>query len=203
MRTPGTPESGAVKAAASELRDAVRELALRSITTRPLVPMLRHAAELVRRAAGEIDGQPLDAGDRNYQHRSPFQGELHPFSPTLRWQDRAGPDGQPGYSFTVTRSPLHAGSPGYAHGGYVAALFDELLGGVQALSGSSGLTAKLAVRYRAPTPLGTELCFAGWIDTERGRRVTVRGSCHAGETLCAEAEALFVRPSATAKGTGV
>lgn len=201
MRTPGTPEPGAVKAAASELRDAVRDLALRSITTRPVVPRLGRAAELVRSAAAEMDGQPLDAGERNYQHRSPFQGELHPFSPSLCWQDRAGPDGQRGYSFTVTLSALHAGPPGYAHGGYVAALFDELLGGVQALSGRSGLTAKLAVRYRAPTPLGSELCFAGWIDTEKGRRVTVRASCHAGETLCAEAEALFVRPSAVAEGT--
>lgn len=203
MRTTSAPKPGAVKAAAAELREAVRELALRSITTRPAVAGLRRAADLVRRAVAEIDGQSLGAEDRDYRHRSPFQGELHPFSPTLHWQDRVGPDGQPGYSFTVTLSSLHAGPPNYAHGGYVAALFDELLGGVQALSGRSGLTAKLALRYRTRTPLGTELCFAGWIDRERGRRVVVRGTCHAGEILCAEAEALFVRPSATAKGTGV
>jgi acyl-CoA thioesterase FadM len=80
------------------------------------------------------------------------------------------------------------------HGGYVAGLFDDVLGGTQALiEGPTGLTGTLTVRYRSLTPLDTDLVFLGWVDHARGRRILSKATCHAGDVLTAEAEALFVR----------
>ena len=49
------------------------------------------------------------------------------------------------------------------------------------------------MKYRAVTPLDCDLRFEGWISEDRGRRIIVRGSCHAADTLTAEAKGLFVR----------
>ena len=196
------------KDAAAALRAAVHDLASKSVSIEPDGAALGRAAELVRLAAAEIDGEPFgrwwegpsesreELGLRHYRHRSIFQGELHPFSPTLRWQDAAGPAGEPGYRFVVELSSLYEGPPNAVHGGYVAALFDELLGGVQALAeGGGGYTGRLTVRYRSLTPVRQPLDFVGWISDDKGRRVHTHATCHASGVLCAEAEALFVRPA--------
>jgi acyl-coenzyme A thioesterase PaaI-like protein len=78
------------------------------------------------------------------------------------------------------------------HGGWVAALFDDVLGAAQWLVESRGVTARLTVQYRQVTPCEEELRFEAWIEERRGRRVRARATCHAGATLTAEAEALFL-----------
>ncbi len=203
-----TGQAASPKDAAKRLRAAVHQLAANAISIEPDPDALIAAAQLVEQAAAHLGGQAvvaatdsptaLESGSsslRNYQHRSIFQGELHPFSPSLRWVDAEGPDGQPGYGFHVTLSQLYTGPPQAVHGGYVAALFDELLGGVQALAPQGGgYTGRLTVRYRSLTPIDTELRFVGWVSQARGRRITTHATCRAGAVLCAEAEALFVRP---------
>ena len=194
--------------AAAALRAAVHDLASKSVSIEPDAAALGRAAELVRLAAAEIDGEPFsrwwegpsqsgeELGLRHYRHRSIFQGELHPFSPALQWQDATGPTGEPGYRFVVELSSLYEGPPNAVHGGYVAALFDELLGGVQALADDGGgYTGRLTVRYRSLTPVRQPLEFTGWITEDKGRRVHTHATCHAGRVLCAEAEALFIRPA--------
>lgn len=95
------------------------------------------------------------------------------------------------------RSDFHLGAafegpPGHVHGGYVAAAFDEVLGLVQSLSGAPGMTANLTVRYRRPTPLYQPLVFVGRLARVEGRKVYTTATLHAGETLCAESEGLFI-----------
>jgi acyl-CoA thioesterase FadM len=43
------------------------------------------------------------------------------------------------------------------------------------------------------TPVDEELAFEAWIHEERDQRLVARATCHAGETLTAEAEGVFVR----------
>ena len=74
-----------------------------------------------------------------------------------------------------------------------AKLFDELLGSTQLLARRGGVTAILKIRYRDITPIDEDLRFEGWIHQDRGRLLTVRGTCHAGDTLTADAEGLFVK----------
>ena len=101
----------------------------------------------------------------------------------------------------VVFGSAYEGPPGCVHGGYIAAAFDEVLGYAQTFSGQPGMTGTLTVRYRTPTPLHTELRFEARVDRVEGRKVFVSGSLHAGDRLCAEADAIFisVRPGSFAK----
>lgn len=92
----------------------------------------------------------------------------------------------------VTFGHAYEGPPGHVHGGFIAAAFDDLLGSAQALSGNPGMTGSLSVQYRAPTPLHRELRFEGTLDRVDGRKIYTSGRLLHGETLCAEAEGLFI-----------
>ncbi len=183
-----------VKAAAAELRSAVQKLAATSLARASEPADLHRAVELVRAATDALEGGTEVADRRSYRARSLFQGEAHLFSPSLRWEDASGPQGQVGHGFRVTMSNLYEGPPGSLHGGYLAGLFDELLGAVQrGAQDGPAYTAKLTVKYRALTPLDAELVFRGWTIENKGRRVLTVGTCMSGDTLCADAEGLFVR----------
>jgi acyl-CoA thioesterase FadM len=54
------------------------------------------------------------------------------------------------------------------------------------------MTGTLTVRYRRPTPLHTELRFNARFDRAEGRKIYTSGQLFAGESLCAEAEGLFI-----------
>ncbi len=120
----------------------------------------------------------------------PLIGLSNPLSPPLvLGYDSADPTRIRG---EVNFGPAYEGPPGCVHGGYVAAVFDELLGAVQSMSGNQGMTAHLGVDYRSPTPLGEDLTMLGWVERTDGRKIWTRATLHSGEQLCAEADAMFV-----------
>jgi acyl-coenzyme A thioesterase PaaI-like protein len=92
----------------------------------------------------------------------------------------------------VTLGPAFEGAPGRAHGGVVAALFDEVMGLALSATGSLAFTGRLAVTYRAPTPLGVVLRARAWSSHRSGRKLTISAELHSGPTLLAEAEGLFI-----------
>lgn len=120
---------------------------------------------------------------------SPLIGLANPLAPPVELaQDRDRVRG------TVTFGSAYEGPPGCVHGGFVAAVFDELLGATQSMSGTQGMTAHLGIDYRRPTPLHLPLELEGWLDRRDGRKIWARGRLRAaGEaTVLAEAEALFI-----------
>lgn len=92
----------------------------------------------------------------------------------------------------VTYGDAHEGPPGCLHGGLIAAVFDEVLGFAQALSGTPGMTGRLEVTYRSPTPLHQELTVIGTYTGTNGRKVMTEGRIMAGDRLCAEAVGTFI-----------
>jgi acyl-coenzyme A thioesterase PaaI-like protein len=107
----------------------------------------------------------------------------------------------------VLRSTLGAafeGAPGRAHGGVVAALFDEVMGFVLSITCIPAFTGRLTVTYRAPVPLGVPLEFRARLTGREGRKLLMAGEARQGETVLAEAEALFVAvdPERFAAGRG-
>lgn len=121
---------------------------------------------------------------------SPLSGLSNPLSPPLVLSyDPADSNRLLGH---VNFGTAYEGPPGFVHGGYVAAVFDELLGAAQSLSGIQGMTAHLGVDYRSPTPLGTDLVMHGWVEGIEGKKIRSRATLHAGDRLCAEADALFI-----------
>ena len=119
--------------------------------------------------------------------RSPVIGLGNPVAPPLSFRAEDGKVVGTG-SFGMQ----YEGPPGHVHGGFVAAALDELLGMAQTLSGKSGMTGTLTVRYRRPTPLYKQLTFTAWVDRIEGRKIFTSGTIHDGETLCAEAEVVFI-----------
>jgi acyl-coenzyme A thioesterase PaaI-like protein len=92
----------------------------------------------------------------------------------------------------VTLRRAFEGAPDRAHGGIVAALIDETLGLVLAIHGRLALTAKLAITYRAATPVDTPLVARAWLESQDGRKLHLKAQLRDGDTLVAEATALFI-----------
>ena len=57
----------------------------------------------------------------------------------------------------------HAGFPGFAHGGIISAVLDDVMGRCSALHRHWVVTGRLEVRYRRAAPLGTRLRVEGRI----------------------------------------
>lgn len=94
---------------------------------------------------------------------------------------------------TVRFSRFHHGRGGVAHGGATALLFDEVLGRMSNYPGEPpSRTAYLLVNYRAVAPIEKDLRVEAGIDRVEGRKKFSSGRLYDGDTLVADAEALFV-----------
>jgi acyl-coenzyme A thioesterase PaaI-like protein len=97
----------------------------------------------------------------------------------------------------ATFGAAYEGPPGCVHGGVIAAAFDEILGTAQAMSAAPGMTGRLTVNYRSPTPLHQPIRFTGSLERVEGRKVFTAGRSEVQQDdgswrLCAEAEGLFI-----------
>lgn len=134
--------------------------------------------------AGGLGGLPEGGGHFDY---SPLIGRANPLAPPIEMRST-----EKEVHGRVRFGSAYEGPPGCVHGGFVSAAFDEVLGYAQSLTGSPGMTGTLTVRYRSPTPLHTDLAFLAWVERVEGRKIFAKGTLHAGERLCAEAEGIFV-----------
>jgi len=161
---------------------------------------LRRAAEGLERYAEALKAHPplkhfhgfaesANAGDVGaFFDQSPMIGLANPLAPPIT----IGRSGPLTAVATVTFGVAYEGPPGCVHGGFVAAAFDEVLGYVQSLGGNPGMTARLTIHYRNPTPLHTPLVFEGELVRTEGRKIFCTGKVRANGLLTAEAEGLFV-----------
>jgi acyl-coenzyme A thioesterase PaaI-like protein len=202
-----TPHWDTTKVSAAGAWEQKRRLAsaMRLVMER-LVPSnapedeLRRAAEGLERYAEALKAHPrlkhfhgfaesANAGDVGaFFDQSPLIGLANPLAPPItigRLDERRA-------VASVVFGSAYEGAPGCVHGGFVAAAFDEVLGYVQSLSRSPGMTGTLTIRYRKPTPLHTELIFEGELLRVEGRKIFTAGRVLAGDLLTAEAEGLFI-----------
>ncbi|SPM40911.1 thioesterase family protein [Mycobacterium numidiamassiliense] len=94
---------------------------------------------------------------------------------------------------TVTFGRYFLGGGGAVHGGAIPLLFDEVLGRLASSGGRApARTAYLHTDFRSITPVGVELAVRAWFVSEQGRKRTLRAQLTHGDTLCAEAEGLFI-----------
>jgi acyl-coenzyme A thioesterase PaaI-like protein len=138
-------------------------------------------------------GEPGSAAaESHFSDRSPFYGAMNPLSmPMTMTIDQEFGEFGAVMGDAVFTEP-YEGPPGHCHGGFIAAAFDEVLGMTQSLTGRPGMTGKLSVTYRSPTPLHSKIRFKGWVEKVDGRKIFTKGTAHHGDTLCAEAEVLFL-----------
>jgi len=182
------------------LASAMRLVIERLVPSNAPEDELRRAADALERYAAQLETHPrlkhfhgyaesANAGDVGaFFDQSPMIGLANPLAPPIKI-GRAGPLSA---IATVTFGVAYEGPPGCVHGGFVAAAFDEVLGYVQSLGGNPGMTARLTIHYRNPTPLQTELVFEGELVKTEGRKIWCEGRVRANGKLTAEAEGLFV-----------
>lgn len=108
----------------------------------------------------------------------------------------------PPVGFTVLGRELHGsvrfgvpftGPRGRAHGGYLAATLDHVLGMFLAELGIFVLTLRLEVTYPAPTPLDTELDVRAGLLVDDGRKPSAWAEIRHDGVTTARAEGLFLK----------
>jgi acyl-coenzyme A thioesterase PaaI-like protein len=200
------PESDGFSTERRRFAQAVRELCAETVacdapdeffrevadSVEELVEKLRVEPRRVRKVASRLEEEIRVEGKRYHYGElldfSPLAGLANPLAPPMS----IGKEDDARIVATLVFSSAFEGGPGLAHGGYVAAAFDELLGLTQSLTGEAGVTGKLKVRYRSPCPLNAELRMEGRVHQREGRKIVARGTMHAGDRLVADGEATFV-----------
>jgi acyl-coenzyme A thioesterase PaaI-like protein len=200
--------AAAWRTAAEELSDeiraiiealAVRELCLEDLNeAKEMARAIRRSLEThpprPRWYEADAEVTPFSPGSREaYRQQSPVRGHLNAIAPPLDLETVERPDGSRAIAGRARLGMRYEGPPHGVHGGWVAALFDELLGAAQGLAQAPGVTAILKIRYRQLTPVDEDLRLEAWIAEQRQRRLVAKATCHAGDTLTAEAEGIFMR----------
>jgi acyl-coenzyme A thioesterase PaaI-like protein len=202
-REPDPAAAERLAAAARRVVDLVRRTHATGDTAAQALAALERAAELLephahpgpwaqRTLAFEHALAPIGA-PRDFTEffpYSPLIGPRNPLAPPAEFEIRGGR-----VHGRVRFGAAYVGPPASVHGGIIAALFDELLGCANLANEVGGMTGTLRVKYRSPTPIGEELRLESWVERIQGRKVFTRGTIHHGDTLCAEADGVFVQGS--------
>lgn len=120
---------------------------------------------------------------------SPIIGRLNPVSARLVF--RADGDRLEGHGSIPVR---YVGAPDRVHGGYVAAVLDELMGLVNFHNGEGAFTGTMTVRYHRPTPIDRELALHAEMVGREGRKIRSYAEIRCDGEVTASAEGLFIRP---------
>ena len=198
---PGIPDSPAFATAErAQLAAALREMidatmSVEAVDAETLVDVAEQVEQLtLRLGPRRVGGTGYhDRNHGDYLPRSPIVGEASPLSPRFDWEAH-DEDGRVVVEALGTFGAAYEGPPGFVHGGWVACTFDEILGVVNIASGQPGMTGRLTVHYRRPTPLFRELRVRAWVDRVEGRRVMSRAELYDGDTLTAESDGVFIQP---------
>lgn len=93
---------------------------------------------------------------------------------------------------TVTLGPAHEGAPRRAHGGVVAAIFDETMGFALSIAGVVAYTANLSIDFVAPAPVGVEISVTARIRDRVDRKLWIEATGEGPDGVFARAEGLFL-----------
>ena len=197
-----TGEMSAFDMARADFVGDVREVINEILSTSASVADVKSAHSLLSQAVKLLQqrehtdyegaGEAALAAAGSFLDRSPLIGTLNPIAVPMKIVTETDSNGTVNAVGRATFGAPYEGPPGCVHGGFIAAAFDEVLGVSQSTSGSPGMTVNLSINYRSPTPLRKEVVFRGRIESISGRKIYTIGTLHHGETLCAEATAIFV-----------
>lgn len=116
---------------------------------------------------GELPDDPR----RVYLNHATDIGAYNPCFPEYRFTEFDAEKATGGVEFPV----IYEGPPGLVHGGFLGVFFDCVIQHHNCVTGLSGKTRSLAVTFRRPTPVLTELRFdIARSESERGITSTAR-----------------------------
>ena len=86
------------------------------------------------------------------------------------------------------------GALGIVHGGAIASVMDEAMGGVAFLNHMPAVTGNLTLNYHRPLPVETTMYMTATIEKTEGKKVYIAGKMFDGDgVLFAESEGIFVK----------
>ena len=150
-------------------------------------------ARLLERARRGPLGTELGPGDKEVRnHGNAVMGLRNPFASidvARKWIDQ-----DKHVHAELHLGALYEGPPGLVHGGVSALILDQMLGEAAAVGGGPGMTGRLTLHYRRPTPLGP-LATEAWLESTTGRKTIAKGQVRDAEgNVTVEAEGLFILP---------
>ena len=133
-----------------------------------------------------VHGVPLSSYDDR-----PFSGAASPWGLDIGVHQRGET-----VEGVVTLRAAHEGAPNRAHGGIVAAVFDDVFGFILGVIQEPAFTGELTVRYEKPTPLHRPLLCRGRLAERSGRKLWIEGELvdvtEPGEPIVARGRGLFI-----------
>jgi acyl-coenzyme A thioesterase PaaI-like protein len=171
------------------LVDALRDLQDDVTAAAPPTDVVAEAATALRELSERLRTYAVPEREQITGHLTGVPGRGQTMAPVLRieeWSDTFARG-------RVTFGRFYLGGNGAVHGGAIPLVFDEILGRLANTGGRiPSRTAYLNVNYRSITPVGADLRIEGRFDREEGRKRFLTGALYDGDTLCADAEGLFV-----------
>jgi acyl-coenzyme A thioesterase PaaI-like protein len=184
------------RVAAASLRALNHAFAAHDLADHELSSLAETADELTRRAdqsperdrlalmRNRQEGQPL--GGEGFEDRA-VGGSANPTSVELisvRFEEDVVAD--------VVLRRAFEGAPGRAHGGIVAAVFDDVTGYVIGKLQEPAFTGELTVRYLAPVPVDESLEIRARLDGRERRKLFISAEMHAGGNVIATCRAIYI-----------
>lgn len=185
---------------AEVLREIIREVVTVDIDDGELASLADALVPLRDRLAGLPRIKRDNSGLHTREHagerygrtplydRDPLIGLSNPLAPPLR--DIENTDRR---QWEVVFGDAYGGHPGLAHGGYVSAVLDHVLGVVAAGDGVATMTGTLTTRFLLPTPLNTRLVCHGKVDRIEGRKVFCSAVLETEREVIADADGIYIR----------
>jgi acyl-coenzyme A thioesterase PaaI-like protein len=85
------------------------------------------------------------------------------------------------------------GPPGQVHGGAMAAVLDEAMGGAAWMNGLEVVAARITISFLRMLPVDSETTLEAWVDLVEGRKVSARARLRdPSGRIVTEGEGLFV-----------
>ena len=191
--------------AAAALRDLNHAFAAAEVDS----DALRAVTETARGLAADLDGAPRRdrlALIRAARERAQGATMFEVAQPGSGFEDRAvGGSGNPtSFDFDITHEDEDIvatfvlrkgfeGAPGRAHGGMVAAAFDDVTGFVIGKVGEPAFTGELTVRFVAPVPVDEPLTIRTRLEGRERRKLFISGEmAKADGDLVATCSAIYI-----------
>lgn len=167
--------------------------------------MLARIAVAAERIAGEVEqgtprsrpiesmkrrlweSPPPDGGPMSHFAECVVSGEANPMGIAIQPR-RVGNE----VVADFTLGNAFEGAPARAHGGVVAAIFDDIMGYVLVLERTPAYTGQMTVDYLAPVPIGVPLQTRAWMAERDGRKLWMQAEMTQDDAVIGRARGVFI-----------
>lgn len=137
------------------------------------------------------EAPPVNGGPMSHFEECVVSGAANPMGIAINVR-REGDDAVADFNLGAA----FEGAPSRAHGGIVAAIFDDVMGYVLVLHRVPAFTGRLTINYRAPVPMGQDMTVRARMSNRSGRKLSMVAemtlAADPARPVICDAEGLFI-----------